>query len=407
MPDAKFVLKEPNSKEETLIYLLFRFDNQKLKYSTAEKVIPGSWNKTKQRVKMVRDSKEITSLNNRLDDLAKTAKTTHRDLINKNIRPTPHKIKEALDQEGFKKEYAQKTTFLKFAKDLKENGNRKLNTTKQWGQTIRILEAYKTATKKEVDFDAIDLDFYNSFIQYLIKQNYSKNSIGGFIKNVKIFMNEAVDRKLTTNHEYRNRKFKVISEEVDKIYLTITELKNIYDLDLMQKPRLAKVRDLFIVACYTGLRFSDLIQVTPENIISNGTQIKIRTEKTSEIIVIPLQTQVKEIIAKYDGRLPAVISNQKMNDYLKEIGEEAKISETVKTAITKGGQTQNNIQMKYELITTHTARRSFATNAYLNDVPSISIMKITGHRTEASFMKYIRISQEDNANKLINHPFFK
>ena len=95
-----------------------------------------------------------------------------------------------------------------------------------------------------------------------------------------------------------------------------------------------------------------------------------------------------------------------MNDYLKEIGEEAKITDTVKTAITKGGETKNTVNKKFDLITTHTARRSFATNAYLADVPSISIMKITGHRTESSFMKYIRISQEDNANKLINHPFF-
>ena len=86
--------------------------------------------------------------------------------------------------------------------------------------------------------------------------------------------------------------------------------------------------------------------------------------------------------------------------------EKAKIKDTVKTAITKGGKTENSINEKFELITTHTARRSFATNAYLMDVPSISIMKITGHKTESSFMKYIRISQEDNANKLISHPFF-
>ena len=279
MPDATFVLKEPTSKQETLIYLFFRFNYQKLKYSTGEKILPSEWNKRKRRSKVARDSKESQSLNNRLDDLAKTAKLTHRDLINNNVQPTPHKIKEALDKVGFQNDFAQKTTLIKFAKDLKENGNRKKNTTNQWGQTIRLLEEYKSATKKEVDFDSIDLNFYDSFIGYLTKKGYSKNSIGGFIKNVKIFMNEAVDRKLTTNHEYRNRKFKVVSEQVDKIYLTVAELKSIYGLDLTKKPRLAKVRDLFIVACSTGLRFSDLIQVKPENIISNGTQIKIRTEK--------------------------------------------------------------------------------------------------------------------------------
>ena len=406
MADATFVLKEPTSKEPTLIFLFYRFESQKLKYSTGEKIIPKNWNPTKQRSKESRLLRDAESLNKRLDDLAQTVRAAHRDLLKDNKQPTVHKLKEALNMANFKEVYAQKTTLLKFAQDLKEQANRKRNTTNQWGQTIRKLQEYKKATNKEVDFDTIDLDFYNSFVSYLTKQGYTKNSVGGFIKNVKIFMNEAVDRNLTKNNEYRNKRFKVLTEQVDKIYLNQDELKKIYALALINHKRLDKVRDLFIVACYTGLRFSDLMQVRPENIINGTTQIKIRTEKTSELIVIPLHKFVKEIIKKYNGSLPSVISNQKMNDYLKEIGEKAEISETIKMAITRGGKTENTLHKKYELITTHTARRSFATNAYLMDVPSISIMKITGHKTESSFMKYIRISQEDNANKLSNHAFF-
>ena len=220
-------------------------------------------------------------------------------------------------------------------------------------------------------------------------------------------MNEAVDRNLTKNLEYRNKKFRVLEEQVDKIYLTQKELKVIYEMQLTGiYQKLEKVRDLFIIACYTGLRFSDLIQVRPENINDVGTQIKVRTEKTSEIVIIPLHPLVKNIITKYKGHLPSVISNQKMNEYLKEIGELAELNTSVKIAITRGGKTENDISKKWELITTHTARRSFATNAFLMDVPTISIMKITGHRTEKSFMKYIRISQEENANKLLTHKFF-
>lgn len=407
MPDATFVLKEPTSKEPTLIYLFFRFNNQKLKYSTGEKIHPKLWNTAKQRAKESRLNNSHESLNNRLDSLAVNVKNTHSELITANIQPTPFKLKDSLNKASFKKEYTQKTTLIKFAEDLKEQSNRKLNTTNQWGQTIRKLQEYKTATNKEVDFDTIDLDFYNSFVSYLTNQGYTKNSIGGFIKNVKIFMNEAVDRKLTKNNEYRNKRFKVLTEQVDKIYLNQTELKKIYALDFSENRKLDKVRDLFIVACYTGLRFSDLIQIKTENIINDSTQIKIRTEKTSELIVIPLNKFVREIIKKYDNNLPPVISNQKMNEYLKEIGKKAEINETVKMAITRGGKTENTLHKKFELVTTHTARRSFATNAYLVDIPSISIMKITGHKTESSFMKYIRISQEDNANKLVNHPFFK
>jgi integrase len=178
-------------------------------------------------------------------------------------------------------------------------------------------------------------------------------------------------------------------------------------MNLKTQPRLDRVRDLFIIGCYTGLRFSDLKQLKDENLTDNRTRIRIRTEKTGELVIIPLHPFVKAILRKHNGIPPEALTNQKMNDYLKEIGEWAGIDETVVLHFTKGGQRVTETYKKYQLITTHTARRSFATNAYLQDVPTISIMKITGHRTEKSFMKYIKISQEDNANKLINHPFFK
>lgn len=122
--------------------------------------------------------------------------------------------------------------------------------------------------------------------------------------------------------------------------------------------------------------------------------------------MIPLKAQVKEILTKYKGVPPEANSNQKMNEYLKELGELAEIDEEILITQTKGGKRVTETFKKWELITTHTARRSFASNAYLMGVPTISIMKITGHRTEKSFLKYIKISQEDNANKLVNHPFF-
>lgn len=406
MAEATFVLKEPNGKEATLIYLLFRFNNEKIKYSTSEKIAPKYWNSEKQRVKEVRTFSEFQAINERLDTLAITVKNTYRSLINDQKIPTPFKLKEALDKSQFKSEFSKKTNLLQFVEELTTNSTRKANTIKQWRQTMRKLAEFQTVTKTEVDFDTIDLNFYDKFVRYLIGQNYTKNTIGGFIKTLKIFMNEACERKYTKNLEYRNKKFKVMEEPVEKIYLSQKELEIIYSLNLNEDKRLEKVRDLFIVACYTGLRFSDLTQVKPENIINDGTQIRIRTEKTSELVIIPIHKYIKQILLKYGGQLPPVISNQKMNKYIKELGEMAGIDETVKIAITRGGKTATDLYSKFDLITTHTARRSFSTNAFLMSVPTISIMKITGHRTESSFMKYIRISQEENANKLVNHPFF-
>jgi integrase len=95
-----------------------------------------------------------------------------------------------------------------------------------------------------------------------------------------------------------------------------------------------------------------------------------------------------------------------MNEYIKKVGEIAKINEMTMSSITRGGMIEKTTTEKYKLISTHTARRSFATNLFLADVPAITIMKITGHKTDKSFLRYIRISQEENANKLLNHPFF-
>jgi integrase len=242
-------------------------------------------------------------------------------------------------------------------------------------------------------------------MDFLLKKNYGRNSIGTIMKNVKVFMNEAVDRKLTTNLQFKNKRFKTVEESTETIYLTEKELRTIYELDFSANPKLDKVRDLFIIGCYTGLRFSDLSGLSAGHINNEKGIARITTQKTGEVVVIPLKKEVKEILKKNDG-VPQAYSNQKMNEYLKEIGEEAKLTEDVLITSTKGGNRHTESFKKWELITTHTARRSFATNAYLGNVPTISIMKITGHKTEKSFMKYIKISQEDNANKLFSHPFF-
>ncbi|MBL0274177.1 MAG: phage integrase SAM-like domain-containing protein [Chitinophagaceae bacterium] len=232
MGEVKFVLKEPKIKDDTLVYLFYRFSNQTLKYSTGIKIRPRFWNPDSQKARQSRLFTQSESINETLENLSTTLKNAHRDLVNAKKTPTPYKLKEELNKALFKEEYAQKQGFLKFVEELIEHSNRMKNTKKQWQQTLRKLVEFKRATQKEVDFDTIDLEFYNSFVNFLTKEGYTKNTIGGFIKNVKIFMNEAVDRKLTNNLEYRNRKFRVMEEKVDKIYLSQYELKSIYDLDL-------------------------------------------------------------------------------------------------------------------------------------------------------------------------------
>jgi integrase len=243
-------------------------------------------------------------------------------------------------------------------------------------------------------------------MKYCLDKKYSPNTIGSYIKNIKVFMNEAVDKKLTTNTEYKSRRFKKVSEEAENIYLTQAELTKIYEKDFSKKKNLDRIRDMFIIGCYTGLRYSDLFTISNDNLIDKGTKLRIKTEKTGELVIIPLHNYIKTIIKKHGGIPQYKTSNQSMNESLKVIAEQAGIKDNVLITATKGSTVEKICYKKYDLVSVHTARRSFATNAYLNDIPTISIMKITGHKTEKSFLKYIKISQEDNANKLTNHSFF-
>ena len=410
MPNARFILKEPNAKTQTLVYLVYDYQYKRFKYSTGEKIDPKFWNKKSQRAKETRKFPQYPEFNARLDMLANGINTAFRKLLNDGIQPSNEILKKAFLQavEGNVIQ-PDKITLLKFIEKFIDESrtSKKEGTLKAYKTASRYLKEYSQKIKKPLDFDSITLEFYNQYTGYLTHEhNLSANTVGKHIKTLKTFLNEATDRGINQNMDFKKRKFKTTREESDSIYLSIEELKKIESIDFSDSPRLDKVRDLFLIGCFTGLRFSDFTQIKPENIDHHKSLLQIRTQKTGQRVSIPLHPTVKRILEKYNNQLPKAYVNQVMNKYLKDVASISGLKQMVQTTITKGGKVQKNNCPKYELVTTHTARRSFATNLYLADVPSISIMKITGHKTERSFMQYIKISQEQNADKLLNHPFF-
>lgn len=254
---------------------------------------------------------------------------------------------------------------------------------------------------REYDFQDMNEAFYKRFSAYMInKKKYAVNTYGRAFKFLKTILNEASKPDENGNRYNEYNDFKTfatgISEESDSIYLTETELKNIYKLELTNKPGLDRVRDLFLIGCYTGLRFSDYTTISPEDIKSD--RLRVLEQKTKGKVVIPLAPTVKTILQKYNFRLPKAISNQKFNEALKEIAELAGINETIVTNITKGGVTVTNSQPKHELVTSHVARRSFATNAVKRGIQPVLIMAITGHKTEKEFWKYVKVTNEEKAD---------
>jgi len=270
----------------------------------------------------------------------------------------------------------------------------------QFENLQRHLTNFERLKKTRIEFDDINLKFYNDFVDYLtIKLNLSTNTIGKLITNLKVFLREAFDEGVSKNNIYTNRKFRSINVESETIYLTLPEIDQILNLDLTYSPKLERVRDSFIIGCFTSLRLSDLLNIKPENIIDG--MIEITQKKTKEKVVIPIKKQVNALLEKYEFSLRK-ISTQKFNDYLYEI---VKKCDLLKDEITikkmQGGKLVVFNKPKYEFVTSHTARRTFATNEYmLKDLSVREIMAITGHKAEKSFYRYIRQTPKENAERV-------
>ena len=404
MATVNYYLKEPKSKTETLIYLAFSVGEKRFKFYTGKKIHPKFWDSIEQRPKKsFTGSPELKSY---LKSLAGDTEKIYTQFQTLNQPFTLEQIKTKLNEEYERKPTNSPLSFFQFAESYIESvkSHRKILTIRAYNNTLRHLKEFqKKFPQRKIDFETINLDFYNDFMEYLMNEKkFSMNTIGKQIKNLKVFLNEATERGLNTKLDFKSKRFKVISEDSENIYLTEKEILQLYNLDLSENKKLEKVRDLFIVGCYTGLRFSDFSQIKPENIRDGF--ISIRTQKTDEPVMIPIHWTVKAIMKKYkkdfENSLPPANSNQKMNEYLKEIGSSAKLNEKILTTISKGGLRVTTSSKKSELISTHTARRSFATNLFLQGFPSISIKKITGHKTEKAFLTYIKVSPEENAKKL-------
>ena len=181
-----------------------------------------------------------------------------------------------------------------------------------------------------------------------------------------------------------------------------------FHLDLKDKPVLEVARDVFLIGCYTAQRFSDFSRIKKENIqlLDNSVKvIRLVQDKTNETVIIPIKPELDYLLNKYNGDVPK-IWEQKLNLHIKTVGEKAGINSLIPIEKMRGGRIVKSVIPKHDLIKTHTARRSGCTNMYLAGIPSIDIMKISGHKTEKEFLKYINVTKEETAQSLSMHPYF-
>lgn len=416
---VSFYLTRPDAEKETSIFARICYNGFKVKYYTPESINPKFWSKEQQRAKQTDKYREYPEFNVRLKNFETGIKNLFRKWVNDNegTIPNPETLKALLDKElkKIEPEKEKAKTFIGFFESVinQTRAGERLQpktgkpyskaTIQVYNNTLNRVKAFSAKYNRKIDFETINLDFYTAFTTYLSKDlKLASNTIGKDIKIIKVIMNEATELGLNQNLQYRSRKFSVTSENTEAIYLTTSELNEIEGLDLTQNKRLDNIRDLFLIGCYTGLRYSDYSIFKPEN-IKDGF-IKITPIKTGAPIVVPIHSTVERILAKYDGCLPHSISNQKTNEYLKELGQMvSSLAQTSSKVYTKGGMKVIENYRKWQLLCSHTARRSFATNEYLAGTPTLTIMAITGHKTEKAFLRYIKLTPDEHAKLLKLH----
>nr|WP_299215050.1 site-specific integrase [uncultured Allomuricauda sp.] len=399
-----YISESPNKNGKHSIKLRYYENrNSRIQIDTGIEIHPRYWNREKS---FLKKSKEVASeyvqlsqMNSLAEQIIVAYKNQGKPLSKKLFKMQFEDGEPSINQTPVQDFFTEFENYLEGKK-----GKVVKDVIKDYNSLIKHLVGFQEFSGIIIDFSVFDYQFYQEWTDYLAYHaplknggvGMKNNTIGKLVKNLKAFLNDRIRRNRIKPIDLSA--FKVVQEEVDHIYLSDGEIQSIVLVDCKEDKELEYVKDFFVIGCLTGLRFSDIKRIRPEYLDNNGF-LNIRQQKTSNRIVVPLRTQVKDILEKYDGFAPDTDSFI-FNRRIKELGELAKINQKVEIEHKRGTIKESQILEKYKLISSHTCRRSFCTNAYLNGIDVQLIMKISGHKTEKAFRRYLKISNYEAAQKL-------
>lgn len=334
-----------------------------------------------------------------------------------------------------------KQTFMEFVEEyirecesgerLKQKSTRRVSagTLKNYKGFLAQMKEYQRTRKKVIDWDDLDFDFYRDYKQYFIEKNYSPNTIARHIKNMKTMLYAAKDLHLTTRDDFMSKQWSADREDVENVYIPEERLREMYVFDMMDyqamksraekyakddeerkavvhalrrelyRKKLTEARDIFVLGCLVGQRVSDYKRISKdmiETIQGDRKFLHVVQVKTEKDVFIPYNDMIGEILDKYDGHLP-VIYDQHLNDRIKVVGLLLGWTEPAGLTERKGVLAYPSKKRFCDAIVTHTARRTFATNAYKAGVPLSAIMSVTGHASEDMLRRYLKLNTKERA----------
>ena len=424
-----FNLKTP-SKEKSLLMAIIRVDGRKLRVSTQQNVLTASFDKVKQRCFTSkekfssRENKHCEEVNKMLDEIVETSSRIYNSSIpDSDIIASIHSAISDITEVKKNENQILKMSPIEFFSYYIEQKRVDSHTGRYIGERTKIHQ--RTVIKRLSDFikDNRLPDTFATFTSRNFDQqftnwcysirNYKQNTVYATYGVLKPLLNAAKAEGFEFGDAYKSLKGKC--NDTDAIYLTEDEIKKMYLLDIPSlikageidaKSTIERTRDLFIIACWTGLRRSDINRLEKATFDIVAKTISITAEKTKHQVVIPMHPMVLALYNKYKGVFPRLCDKGHTIEHLRQCARLAGIDEEVRIVENRGGKVSTLIYKKYQLVGMHTGRRSFATNMYKRRFPTIAIMRLTGHTTESNFLKYIKVSAEENAIMMAEE-FFK
>lgn len=388
-----FYLKDKRQKETTALVLIVCQGGKRYKKQIGISVKPSDFKKQRTKDENVNNKLRLAenALNERLNQFS-----------------TPEQITEAMDaaieimngREPVKKEEKKKGegTKVSFWTYFEDWANRPSTQIRQRKLCYHNIEKFMG---RSFDWADVDSAFHFRLVKKMQDAGFALNYQWKMVSQLKTVMSEGYKLKFHTNTEYQN--FKTRREDPDTVYLTKEEVERLWEYQpkgVLDR----KARDLFLLGVYTAARFSDYSRLTTD-MIQDGI-IRFHQVKTGESVLIPASPRVLEILSRNGGKAPD-IAQQHLNEWIKKVCEACGIDTPVEVSKTEGAVRKTEVKKKYELVSSHTARRTGASLLYMTGVPLQQVMLITGHKDEKSIRRYLRLTKEENVALLKDNPFFK
>ena len=412
---ANFNLRHPKIESPTMVYFVIRMEGKQIKFSTGLKVYPSQWNK---RMQMASIAPCLTPLDNKNNELLNTKILSYRARLERFKMHVSESWSDIDNPELLLRQYlaGENTHNSKCQhKNIIEQMKRVIMTVKHIKPSTRDAYLVEISLTSESSFPAFlkhihrtNLDFTE--INHTLLKRYETFLFGIVMKSGKPIMSHTVRNKLSkllailshcANQGLYDSSlidlYKKPRKEVADlgIFLTEDEVERIYHMNNLPN-RLQLARDILVFLCLTGQRFSDLQAMNENGILIHtefGDSIRYVSTKENNEVIAPLLGHAKEIFQKYGcvptGNFVSILTA------IKEVGRLAGINRTILRKEVRGGQVIVKQKKAYELIGTHTGRRTFINNMLLKKYPSYLIMKVTGHRSENAFKRYVNICQEE------------